>query len=297
MRYAQLLGAQLAIGAAAIFARFALAGAGPLSVAALRLGIAAVVTIALALVVARGRLATRREISLAVAGAALAFHFGLWLASLQYTSVAISTLLVTTTPVLTEAYDAIRLRRLPSGRLLAALLLAAAGLIPIVLQRDTPAPIAGHNLLGVALALGGAIAIGVYLTIVARASGKHDGTPTIAIVARTYGWGALMLAVAAAFAHQYPPLLSDTSAWLGILGMALVSQLLGHTGLNAALRSFSPTIVSSTTLLEPVFAAILAANVLHESLSAAVIGGGVLVLAAVGIALGAQERPGSIQAA
>jgi threonine/homoserine efflux transporter RhtA len=57
--YLRLLGAQVAIGAAAIFARFALSGAGPLAVSALRLGIAAVIALAIALPFRR--LSMRRE--------------------------------------------------------------------------------------------------------------------------------------------------------------------------------------------------------------------------------------------
>ncbi len=49
------------------------------------------------------------------------------------------------------------------------------------------------------------------------------------------------------------------TAWLGILAMALVSQLLGHTALNAALRDFTPSTIALTTLLEPVIAGLLAA--------------------------------------
>ncbi|MBD5656555.1 MAG: EamA family transporter [Candidatus Eremiobacteraeota bacterium] len=105
MPYLRLLGAQLAIGAAAIFARYALQGAGPLAVSALRLGIAALI----AIVVARGfaRLSPRRETAFIFAGLALALHFATWLASLQYTSIAVSTVLVTTTPIWTEIYDVI----------------------------------------------------------------------------------------------------------------------------------------------------------------------------------------------
>jgi DME family drug/metabolite transporter len=64
--------------------------------------------------------------------------------------------------------------------------------------------------------------------------------------------------------------------------MALVSQLLGHTALNAALRDFTPSVVALTTLLEPIVAAILAAIVFRETLSWQAAGGGVAILIAVG---------------
>jgi drug/metabolite transporter (DMT)-like permease len=291
--YVRLLGAQLAIGAAAIFARYALTGAGPFAVSALRLLLAAIPFVAFGLLAgARGRLEPRREAAFALAGLALAVHFAAWITSLLYTSVALSVLLVTTTPLWTGIYEAVRERRAPSRSYLAALALAALGLVLIASQRNAPAPLPGHALLGEALALTGALAIGAYLIIV-RTVGTRPAAgpplPTRAIVARTYAWAAVALLALSAYAHQGPPPLADGTAWFGILAMAIVSQALGHTALNAALRDFTPSIVALSTLLEPVVAAGLAAALFHEGLSPEVIAGGLAVLAAVAIAL--RDRP------
>jgi len=282
----RLLGAQLAIGAAAIFARYALGGAGPFAVSALRLGIATLV----ALLFVRGfaRLGWRRECAFACAGLALGAHFATWIASLSYTSVAVSTLLVTTTPIWTELYDVARERRPPTPAYLAALALALCGVALIAFgHAAVPAPIADHALLGDALALCGSVAIGAYLLVVRDAGANPDGTRlgTRQIVARTYAWGAVATVALAVVSHQGPPALADTSAWAGILAMALVSQLLGHTALNAALRDFTPSVVAMTTLLEPIVAAVLAAFIFRETLSWQAALGGVLVLAAIAVTL------------
>jgi drug/metabolite transporter (DMT)-like permease len=291
--YLRLLGAQLAIGAAAIFARYALGGAGPLAVSALRLTIAALPFLAFAVLFGpRVRFELRREATLALAGTALALHFAAWIASLLYTSVALATLLVTTTPLWTGIYDALNERRRPSRAYLAALALAALGLAAIVAQRTAPAPIPGRALWGDGLALGGSVAIGAYFVLVRHvtlARESQNTLPTGAIVARTYGWAALALAVAAAFSHQAPPALGDAAAWLGILAMALVSQALGHTALNAALRDFTPSTVAFSTLLEPIVAAIFAALLFREGLGVPAIGGALAVLGAVALAL--RDRP------
>lgn len=282
----RLLGAQIAIGAAAIFARFALSSTGPLAISALRLGIA---TVVLAVVVRKvARVSKRREIAFAIAGFALALHFAMWITSLRFTSVAISTLLVTTTPIWTESYDAIVRRTLPTRTFLGALACAIVGVALIAFPRvATPAPIAGHAALGALLAVLGSVAIGAYLLIV-RDAGQRSATERIAtraIVVRTFGWATLALTIAAVFAGEGPPPLHDTSAWGGILAMALVSQLLGHTLLNAALGTFAPSVVALTTLLEPVIAALLAAAVFHEALTAVTLTGGILVLVAVALTL------------
>jgi len=96
--------AQVAIGAAAIFARFALTAAGPLSVSALRMAIAAVPVVIVAAL--RGRYArfdtlTERRLLLAGLHWPSTSHLD---RLVQHASVAVSTLLVCSTPVFTEAW-------------------------------------------------------------------------------------------------------------------------------------------------------------------------------------------------
>jgi len=292
--YLRLLGAQLAIAAAAIFARYALSGAGPLAVSALRLGLAALVALAIAGPFAR--LSRGREFAFGLAGLALAIHFATWIGSLEFTSVAVSTLLVTTTPLWTELYDVVRERRPPARAFVVSLGLAVAGVALLVTAHPaTPAPIAGRALLGDALALAGSVAIGAYLIIV-RDAGAEAGDARLGtrqVIARTYSWSALALALGATLARQPPPVLGDVPAWSGIFAMAFISQMLGHTALNAALHDFSPSTISLTTLLEPVFAALLAAALFHEVLTGQALAGGTLVLAAVGVTLLAEARGGN----
>ena len=292
--YARLLSAQLAIGAAAIFARYALLGAGPLAVSALRLTIAAILAALVVLVARRSvPVGPRRELALAFAGVALAAHFATWIASLLYTSVAISTLLVCTSPLWTSAYDVLVERKPPSRAFLGALLLAAIGLAAIALQHATPAPVAGHALLGDLLALAGALALAVYFIIV-RAAGimpaHGDPLSTPAIVVRTYAWAAVVLCIVALAGHESPPSFSNLPSWGGIIAMALISQSLGHTGMNAALRNFRPSVVALSTLLEPPIAAVLAALLFNEALTLQTIAGGVAILAAVAITLHSVQR-------
>ena len=72
--------------------------------------------------------------------------------------------------------------------------------------------------------------------------------------------------------------------------MALVSQLLGHTAMNSALRWFSASAVAFTTLVEPIVAALLALAIFGERLSAIAIAGGLLVLGAIGIFIREERR-------
>jgi len=261
--YAMLFAAQLAIGAAAIFARFALHGTGPVGVATLRLSIAALPVLYLSRRMSKNRtIAHHDEIVLAAAGLALALHFTTWIASLQYTSVAVSTLLVCTTPLWTTIYDIVFLKQKKSFGFWLAFLGCAFGTLLVSTASGASGSGSETALLGAGLALVGAVAMAGYLISVRTVTDRY---PTIMIVGRTYSWAAIVLLIMMPIMHEPFPM-ADPVAWGGIIAMALISQVLGHTGINAALRWFSSTTVALSTLLEPVFAAVLAAAIFHENL-------------------------------
>ena len=291
MPYVILGGAQIAVGAAAIFARYALGGAGPLAVSASRLVIAAIALLILA-AFSRSRAVrsvTRRENTLlAFAGIALATHFATWVWSLEYTTVAISTLLVTTSPIWTALYDAFVRKRGLSLPAMLGFVGGAIGVVMVVGFDATPPPTPGHAWVGIALALIGAIGIAAYLILVREV---RDDLGTRPIVTRTYTWAAVALTLGALVAHQPPPPLGATTAWAAILAMALISQLLGHTAINASLRWFTPSAISFATLLEPVCAAGLALVLFHEAVPALAITGGVILLVSIAFVL-REERLG-----
>lgn len=293
MKYATLAVAQIAVGAAAIFARFALTGAQPIAVAASRLAIASIVLLAIA---GLERLRNRSNAPstspsdnriFIAAGLALAVHFAGWIWSLEYTSVAISTLLVATTPVWTALYDSIVNKRRLSAAAWGALVSGIVGLILVVGFSTTRAPIPGHEVVGGMLALAGGVAFAAYFLLVRHV---RDTYGTRATVTRTYTWAAIALIIVSVFARQSPPALHNTQAWGGILAMALVSQLMGHTALNAALRWFSASAVALTTLLEPVTAAVLALIILGERLTPTALAGGALILTAIATFLREETR-------
>ena len=288
LRYLTLGGAQLAVGAAAIFARFALVGAGALAVSAMRLSIAAAVLLFIgAFHRSTPKPNARDRGTLALAGVALAIHFATWIWSLEYTSVAISILLVSTTPLWTSLIDVLMYRGSLSVRSIASLGVGALGLALVVAQNTAPAPHQGHIVLGSLLAITGALAFAIYLTIVRNVRARVD---LRTIVTHTYTWAAIALLLAMLTAREVPPALADTGAWLGILAMALISQLLGHTAINASLRWFSPSAVAFSTLLEPAIATIAAFFIFHEALTPLAIAGGVVLLAAVGAALREDQK-------
>jgi drug/metabolite transporter (DMT)-like permease len=255
---------------------------GAIGVSWARMSIAAIVLLIVS--AHRGKLRfidLRSERNLVVAGALLALHFATWIASLQHASVAISTLLVCTTPVWTEAYAVIRRRRVdPYAALSIAGALAGVAIV-------VGAPDRANTPLGIVLAIAGAIAIAAYLILVRGVDARYD---TLAITTRTYAYAAFALGIAMSWSGAAGALPSDWRGWAGVLAMALISQLFGHTLLNAAVRVLSATLVSTFTLLEPVIAGVLAAWIFHERLGATTAIGALVILASIGVALRGEQR-------
>jgi drug/metabolite transporter (DMT)-like permease len=269
--------AQLAIGAAAVFARFALVSGGALAISFARLTLAALVVLAVAL--PRGALrpvGRPTELRLVAAGLLLAVHFAAWITSLKFASVAISTLLVCTTPVWAELAAVVRRRSIDAAAA-ASVVIALIGVGIVV-----GAPASANQPLGIVLALIGAVAFAAYLIAV---RGTDAQSSTLVVTSRTYSYAALALGAAALVTHDPLPPLTDSRAWGGILAMAFFSQLFGHTALNASVRILSATLVSTFILLEPLIAAVLAAWLFGERIGLQTAFGALLVLIAIGFAV------------
>ncbi|MDX9860762.1 MAG: EamA family transporter, partial [Rhodospirillales bacterium] len=105
-----------AVSHGSIFVR--LADAHPFVISAFRVGTAALVVVPAALVLRRHELAAldrRTVLACLGAGAFLALHFITWIASLNHTSIANSTVLVTLNPVWIALVTALFTRRRPTG--------------------------------------------------------------------------------------------------------------------------------------------------------------------------------------
>lgn len=259
--YLVLLAGVLVVAAASIMIRGTQQlGMPSATIATLRLGIAALVVLPLALVRARSELLglARHELLLGLgAGACLAAHFFCWILSLEYTSVASSSALVTTSPLWLGLAAWLMRERLAratwAGALLTMLGSAAIGL------SDSGTGAGSNALLGDGLALLGAIAIAAYFLVGRALQRRHSTLVYVAVVYSSAALFALVLALAtvaggpAAVFGGYPAL-----AYLLALALALGPQLLGHTTLNWSLRHLSPTFVGVATLGEPIGAALLA---------------------------------------
>jgi drug/metabolite transporter (DMT)-like permease len=136
------------------------------------------------------------------------------------------------------------------------------------------------QLLGDLLALLGAVMIGGYLMIGRKVRAKRSLVIYIALV---YAVAMLTMLLIVAVA-QVPMFGFGPAAYFWILALGLISQLIGHSTLNWALRHLSATYVSIVTLAEPIGAGILAYLIFGESVTLATFVGAALVLGGILIA-------------
>ena len=274
-----------AVSSASIFIRFAQREAPSLVIAAARLTLASLILAPIAWTRYRSeyRQLTRADGRLAIfSGVFLALHFATWISSLEYTTVASSTVLVSTSPLFVAIAAWLLLRERIGGAVMAGLGVALIGSAIIGLSDRSGTM--RNALLGDVLALAGAVAVAGYLLIGRRLRAKLSLVPYVAVV---YGTAAIMMLVMAAFARQtfvgYSP---STYVWLLLL--ALVPQLIGHSAFNWALAHLPATFVSVATLGEPIGSTILALVLLNETPTLVKLVGAVLIL--IGIVIASQNQ-------
>ena len=280
-----LAGAVAVVSTASILIRLAQAeGASSLTIAAVRLGLAAAILAPFAWLKA-GReimLLGRRELGLCLlSGMFLAMHFWTWISSLEYTSVASSAALVTTNPLWVGLASAVLLRESPAPAALAGIALTVVGSVLIFAADSGGSEGAATNpLLGNTLALIGAISASGYL-LVGRA--LRTRISLTAYVWLAYTVAAMLLGVALAAGGTSLSAL-PAPAWGLMLLLAIGPQLFGHTAFNWAVRRLTATFVAIAILGEPVGAALLAWFFFEEGFTALQLAGFVLLLAGIFVA-------------
>ena len=294
----------LFVSTASIFIRFAQAEASSIVIAAARLVIASMVLLPLAFFRYREELRrlTKTEYQKAIlSGVFLALHFASWITSLQYTSVASSVVLVTTTPLWVALLSPVVLKEPIRRAVVIGLAVSMTGSVIVGLANACdlgnagivcqPGIFGSQTMLGNVLALFGAWMAAGYM-LVGRQLRKS--LSTIPYVALVYGMAALILLLAVVFRAE--PVFSysgETYLWLLLLG--IFPQLLGHSLFNWALKYISAAYVSLTLLGEPIGTVILAIIFLKESPTLIEIVGAVLIL--IGIVIGSLHRSQPVNAA
>ncbi|MFJ7981237.1 DMT family transporter [Lysinibacillus xylanilyticus] len=211
-----------------------------------------------------------------VAGIFLAFHFILWFESLNYTSVASSTVLVTLQPLFAFVGTYFFFKENITLKTIFAGVIAIVGSI-LISWGDFK--LSGTAFYGDMLALVACALVTAYFLF------GQDVRKRLSLVTYTmvvYAVSTITLFIYVRIKGEsfgpYP-----TMDWIWFILLAIVPNLLGHTLFNWSIKYVSTNVVSIAILFEPIGAAILALLIFKEYLIATQIIGGFIVI--VGILL------------
>ena len=270
----------LAVSTASIFIK--LCDAPALMIATYRMVFASLILVPFALHKKKGTGWGRKDIGwLFLSGFFLGLHFAFWIASLKYTSVASSVVLVTTHPIFVGIGSRLFLKEPLGVRLTAGILLSVSG-SSLIGYGDMA--VSEEAFMGDGLALLGAIAASGYFLVGRK---MRKGQDLLSYIFPVYSTAALVLILISLLFQQaflgYSP-----TTYLYLILLALIPQLIGHTTFNWALKYLPASMVAVTILGEPVGSTILAYFILGEGLTTWKVLGGILILAGILIALGRQ---------
>lgn len=206
-----------------------------------------------------------------IAGIFLAFHFILWFESLNYTSVASSTVLVTMQPLFAFVGTYLFFKEKITLKTIVAGIIAIAG---SVLIGWGDFQISGNALYGDILALIACALVTGYLLF------GQDVRQRLSLI--TYTMVVYSISTITLFFYvlikgesfgPYPAI-----DWFWFLLLAIIPNLLGHNLFNWSLKWVSTNVISIAILFEPIGAAILAIFIFNEYLTGTQILGGIIVL-------------------
>jgi drug/metabolite transporter (DMT)-like permease len=213
-----------------------------------------------------------------LSGLFLSLHFALWIASLKYTSVASSVVLVTTHPIFVGIGSWLFLKERIGMNLVLGIALTVLG-SGLISYGDMA--LSKEALMGDGFALLGAMAASGYLLVGRKMRKDQD---LFSYIFPVYSIAGLILILLSLIFQKhfwgYSP-----STYLYLFLLALVPQLMGHTTFNWALKYLPASMVAITILGEPIGSTIFAYFILGEGLTLWKIIGGISIFSGILIAL------------
>lgn len=255
---------------------FKFAEAEPLVVAFYRLAFSTLL-LAVPLRWKRGERISRRDLLLSLlSGLFLAAHFATWFFSLTLTSIASSTVLVSTHPFLVLLFAYVIWQERPSR---AALVGVGVAVVGAALIGWGDFGLDAKALWGDLLAFLGAVTVTGYL-LIGRYVRQRVGAMQYSAIAYASASVALL---AGALAMGSPLSGFSGTTWWVFMALAVFPTIFGHTLFNWALRFVPPSTVSVSILGEPIGATLFAWLIWQTGPGPVSLAGGILLLA--GIAL------------
>ena len=194
------------------------------------------------------------------AGLLLAFHYVLWFESLNYTSIASSTVLVSLQPLFSLVLERFASKRKITRTAIVGCFIALAGSVVIGFGDFG---ISGKCLLGDVLALVAAAVISGYFFVGEKVR-KEISAVTYSTLSYLFSSVILLIYIAI----RSDPLVGfDTSTWLAFLGLAVISTIGGQFVFNLLLKKVPASAVTMSILGEPIGTCILAFLIFKDNIS------------------------------
>ena len=199
-----------------------------------------------------------------VSGVFLALHFATWIQSIQMTTIANSTILVSCSPIFVAAINYSLLKEKITKKMVLGIVMSLIGTVIIGMgsSQGTKTGMMVGNILAF---MGGIvrknISAGVYVFIV-------------------YSVSAIVLFIMC-FITKTPVYPYPIREYMLFFFLAFFSSILGHTVYNYLMKYFSSTLISVSTLSEPLFASFMAMLIFEEIPSVYTIIGGIVIITGI----------------
>ncbi|UVI27579.1 DMT family transporter [Paenibacillus spongiae] len=209
---------------------------------------------------------------LGAAGFFLALHFLLWMASLTYTSIASSTIILSLEPVFVMIGAYFVFKDKPTKAALLGMFIAIFG---ICFVGSGDVSLSASAIYGDVLSLLGTVAVAVNMLIAKRIL-KRVSSYLYSLIAFTFTFicFALYNLVLEIPMRDYP-----ANEWGIFLLLAIVPTVFGHMIFNWMLQYVKATTISMTVLAEPIGASLLGMLLFREMVTAFQLVGGLFVIA------------------
>ncbi|MBW5446281.1 EamA family transporter [Cohnella sp. CFH 77786] len=208
---------------------------------------------------------------LGFAGIFLGLHFLLWMESIDYTSIASSTIILSLEPVLVMIGAFAFFRDKPAKAAVLGLVVAIAG---VVFVGSGDLGISRSAFVGDALSFFSTLAIAGNMLLAKRILTRVSSyLYSLIVFAVTFLFFAVYNLSAGVRVAGYPG-----KEWLIFLLLAIVPTVFGHMVFNWLLTYVSATTISMSVFAEPVGASLLAMVLFREMVTGFQIAGGILVI-------------------
>jgi len=210
-----------------------------------------------------------------ISGIFLALHFASWIQSIQMTTIANSTILVSCSPIFVAAINYFLLKERITGKMIVGIGMSLIGTVIIGIGSSQGNGTA--MILGNVLAFMGAVFVAGYLVIggIVR---KTVSAGVYVLIVYSVSAIALFFMCFASGTPVYPYPLKEFALFFLL---AFFSSILGHTVYNYLMKYYSSTLISVSTLMEPIFASLMAMFIFSEIPSLYTVVGGIIIIGGI----------------